>query len=177
MPEQPPSKPALHPWTLSKAHGVGQLVRVCCGHCNITRHYQPADLQRLAGDITAAVVRMRCERCKKTEWMRVTFESLSAGERQTIRVRRLTGVKIRRIPVWRDVSVAHHGTSHQRPSRSPWEPAGQDAKQALPLRFAHRFVDYRLHCSTTHGPRLAGTPRWPCSVDRVSPDRNVRCRS
>ena len=101
MPEQPPPKrPSA--WTLSKAHGACQLVRVRCGHCNITRHYQPADLQRLAGDVPASAIKMRCEKCGKREWMRATFETLPAAERQGIRVRRLVDVKTRRIPVWRD---------------------------------------------------------------------------
>jgi ribosomal protein S27AE len=101
MPEQPPPKrPSA--WTLSKAHGAGQLVRVRCGHCNITRHYQPADLQQLAGDVPADGIRMRCEKCGKSEWMRATFEALPAAERQAIRVRRLAEVRMVRKAIWRD---------------------------------------------------------------------------
>jgi hypothetical protein len=101
MPEQPPSKrPSA--WTLSKAHRAGQLVRVRCGHCNIARHYVPADLQRLAGDLPAAAIKMRCEKCGKSEWMRVSFENLPAAERQEIRVRRLAEVRLVRKVIWRD---------------------------------------------------------------------------
>jgi hypothetical protein len=101
MPEQPPSKrPSA--WTLSKANDSGQLVRVRCAHCNITRHYLPADLQWLVGDIPADAIRMRCEKCGKREWMRVSFENLPAAERQGIRIRRLVEIKLRRVPVWQD---------------------------------------------------------------------------
>jgi hypothetical protein len=101
MPE-PSGRQKPSAWTLSKAHGAGQLVRVRCGHCNITRHYQPADLQRLAGDVPADGIRMRCEKCGKSGWMRVSFESLPAAERQAIRVRRLAEVRTVRKVIWRD---------------------------------------------------------------------------
>jgi hypothetical protein len=69
-----------------------------CGHRNITRHYQPADIERLAGDVPAAAIRMRCDKCQTTEWMRVTFETLPAVERQAIRMRRLTGLRYGAFP-------------------------------------------------------------------------------
>jgi hypothetical protein len=93
-------KPSV--WTLSKAHGAGELVRVRCAHCNIVRHYYPADLQKLAGDVPAAAIKMRCEECGKREWMRISFERLPAAERQGIRIRRLAEVRTVRKVVWRD---------------------------------------------------------------------------
>lgn len=89
-------------WTLSKAHDAGELVRARCAHCNIRRHYYPADLKRLAGDLPADSIRMRCEKCGSTEWMRVSFETLSAVERQAIRVRRLAEVRMVRKIKWLD---------------------------------------------------------------------------
>jgi hypothetical protein len=77
-----------------KSTGAGELARVRCVHCNITRYYQPADLQVLAGDIPAAAIRMRCEKCGKGEWIRITFERLPAAQRQAIRVRRLAEIRM-----------------------------------------------------------------------------------
>jgi hypothetical protein len=87
---------------LSKARDAGELVRVQCVHCHIRRHYHPADLQRLVGDVPAAAIKMRCEKCGKSEWMRVSFENLPAAERQDIRVRRLAEVRLVRKIIWRD---------------------------------------------------------------------------
>jgi hypothetical protein len=101
MPE-PSGRQKPGAWTLSKAHGAGELVRVRCAHCNIVRHYHPADLQKLAGDLPAAAIRMRCEKWGKTEWMRVSFENLPAAEWQAIRVRRLAAVKMVRKVIWQD---------------------------------------------------------------------------
>jgi hypothetical protein len=101
MPEQSGhQKPSA--WTLSKAHDSGQLVRVGCVHCSVKRWYAPADLQWLLGDIPADAIRMRCERCKKTEWIRASFERPSAAERQAIKLRRLAEVRTVRKVVWRD---------------------------------------------------------------------------
>jgi hypothetical protein len=101
MPE-PSGKQRPSTWTLSKSHDASELVRAWCAHCNIRHHYYPAELRRLAGDVPAAAIRMRCTKCGSTEWMRVTFECLTAAERQTIRVRRLVGIRMVRKVIWRD---------------------------------------------------------------------------
>jgi hypothetical protein len=62
----------------------------------------PTALQQLLGDIPADAIRMRCERCRKTEWIRASFEHPSAAERQAIKLRRLAGIKMVRKVVWRD---------------------------------------------------------------------------
>lgn len=100
MPEQYQKGPS--PWTLSKAVSGGEIVRVRCGHCNITRYYDPADLLKLVGDVWADAIRMRCERCGKTEWIGASFELLPASERQRIRLRRLVEVRMVRKVIWRD---------------------------------------------------------------------------
>jgi hypothetical protein len=69
---------------------------------HLKRWYMPADLQRLLGDIPADAIRMRCERCRKTEWIRASFERPTAAERQTIKLRRLAGIKMVRKVIWID---------------------------------------------------------------------------
>jgi hypothetical protein len=97
-------RPRPTAWTLSKAHDAGQLVRIQCQHCNVRRYFEPADLQRLIGDVGADQVagRMRCEKCQKTEWLTAAFCHLSGAERARVRVRRLADVKMVRKVVWRD---------------------------------------------------------------------------
>ena len=102
MPEQP-RKPRRLVQTLSKAHEVGQLIRVRCFNCNITRHYLPGDLAKLVGDIPFWDVDryMRCERCKRRD-LDVDILLPSASEGLKIRVRRLVEVRMVRRVIWRD---------------------------------------------------------------------------
>ena len=88
--------------TLSKAAQRGEIVRACCGHCHITRFYDPGDLQRVAGNVPADAIRMRCERCGKTDWIRGSFELLPAAERQRIPLRRLVEIRMVRKVIWGD---------------------------------------------------------------------------
>jgi hypothetical protein len=50
-------------------------VRVTCQFCRITRHFEPADLERLLGDVAFrhALGAMRCEKCRHDR----TFRKLS----------------------------------------------------------------------------------------------------
>ncbi|MES0201545.1 hypothetical protein [Mesorhizobium sp. LNHC209A00] len=89
--------------TLCRAHEVGQLIRVRCIPCNITRHYPAGDLAKLLGDIPFWDVErhMRCERCKRREFdIDILLPSASDGLK--IRVRRLAGVRLVRQVIWRD---------------------------------------------------------------------------
>ena len=87
---------------LSKAHDSGQFGSRNLRPLQCEALVYPADLQRLIGDIPADAIRMRCERCKKTEWIRASFERPSAAERQAIKLRRLAEVRTVRKVVWRD---------------------------------------------------------------------------
>jgi hypothetical protein len=89
---------------LSAAHDVGQLVRIRCLHCRLTRNYLPDDLNRLIGDIEIDRLeqRMRCQKCHLTDYIQVTLWFPTAEERQHLTVRRLVKIKTHRIPVWRD---------------------------------------------------------------------------
>lgn len=102
MPEQP-RKPRRLVQTLSKAHEVGQLIRVRCFNCNITRHYLPGDLVKLVGDIPFWDVdrHMRCERSERRE-LDVDILLPSASESMKIRVRRLVEIRMVRRVIWRD---------------------------------------------------------------------------
>ncbi|TPI29358.1 hypothetical protein FJW08_18060 [Mesorhizobium sp. B3-2-1] len=102
MPE-PSSRPRRNVQTLCLAHEVGQLIRVRCRNCNITRHYLPGDLVKLVGDIPFWDVErhMRCERCKERE-LDAGIVLPSAAERLKIRVRRLVEIRMVRRVIWRD---------------------------------------------------------------------------
>ncbi|RVC61481.1 hypothetical protein EN766_37970 [Mesorhizobium sp. M2A.F.Ca.ET.046.02.1.1] len=102
MPE-PSSRSRRVVQTLSRAHEIGQLIRVRCINCNITHHYLPGDLLKLMGDIPFWDVErhMRCERCKRREFD-VDILLPSAVQGVKIRVRRLVGVRMVRRAIWRD---------------------------------------------------------------------------
>ncbi len=104
MPESTGRRRRGPAWRLSNAHAVGQLARIRCGHCRISRYYEPADLQQLFGDveIDQVVRRMRCERCGLQDYLNATLEMPTALERTSIRIRRLAGVRMVRKVVWRD---------------------------------------------------------------------------
>ena len=78
------------------------MVCVECGLCNIKRHYYPADLKTLLGDISADEIRMRCDRCHKSEFVNALFVRLSGPERQSIRMRKLAEVRMVRKVIWQD---------------------------------------------------------------------------
>lgn len=102
MPE-PSSQSRRVVQTLSRAHEIGQLVRVRCLPCNITRHYRPGDLLKLMGDIPFWDVErhMRCERCKRRAFD-VDILLPSAVQGREIHVRRLVGVRMVRRVIWKD---------------------------------------------------------------------------
>lgn len=105
MPEQnPKNRPPNGSWTLSRAHDVGQIVGVRCGHCPGKRFYQPADLMQLLGNVEcySLEVLMKCERCGRGDEISATVFIPLAEERQKMKLRRLVAIKIRRVPVWRD---------------------------------------------------------------------------
>lgn len=91
-------------WTLTKAHDAGQLVRVVCQHCRITRYFYPADLRELMGDIGVDRIegKMTCQQCGSREWLEAHFDSLTAVQRQKLPVRKLVRIKTIRRAVWRD---------------------------------------------------------------------------
>ncbi|MFB2553907.1 hypothetical protein [Ensifer soli] len=92
-------------WTLRKAAEIGQLVRVTCKRCRVTRTYMCGDLATLLGDIEVRDVeqRMRCEGCGSKDYLAAKTLLPSAEERQTMVIRRLVEVKTRRVPIWQDV--------------------------------------------------------------------------
>jgi hypothetical protein len=89
MPEQS-RRPRRLVQTLCQAHEVGQLIRVRCINCNITRHYLAGDL--VVGDIPFWDVdrHMRCERCKRRD-LNVDILRPSASEGMKICIRRPDG--------------------------------------------------------------------------------------
>lgn len=90
--------------TLGQAHLAGQLVRVTCQYCHITRHFTPVDLERLLGDapFSSVLGSMRCEKCRRCDYLVGALVIPTAEERATLRVRRLVNVRYLRRVIWRD---------------------------------------------------------------------------
>jgi ribosomal protein S27AE len=104
MPEQPEKWPRGVPWRLMDAHNAGQTARISCGHCNIRRYFQPAELRQIVGNVTIDELRkkMRCEKCGLNEFLRADLFHPVAAEAMAIRYRRLVEIKFVRRIVWRD---------------------------------------------------------------------------
>lgn len=104
MPDQP-RKTRRIIWPLSHAAASRQLVWVECGYCRGRRYYEPEDLIKVLGnvDVNRLARRMRCERCGRNYNMECDVYLPVAAERADMTIRRLVEVRIKRIPVWRDV--------------------------------------------------------------------------
>jgi hypothetical protein len=91
-------------WKLKQANEAGQLAKVQCQWCNTIKYFYPRDLMTLLGDAEVEEVEraMRCQQCKRGDYMVAEFKHMSAGERQGIRVRRLAKIKMVRKVIWAD---------------------------------------------------------------------------
>lgn len=93
----------LRGWSLKEAQSHGQIVAVSCKRCGITHRYVPEDLIRLRGDMSLARL-LRLFKCEShgdaSMWL--TIEDPTAAQRQTLRVRRLLDIRVRKLPVWQD---------------------------------------------------------------------------
>ncbi|WP_153003641.1 hypothetical protein [Aureimonas ureilytica] len=80
------------------------LIRVRCNMCRRTRHYHSADMMMLLGNIEvdSMMGRLKCEGCGFKDATEVYAVDPPASERQSLRVRTLTAIKIIRRPVWRE---------------------------------------------------------------------------
>lgn len=90
---------------LREAHDAGQYIKVRCGLCHgPTRHYYPADLMRLLGDVALPALQalMRCEKCGHKQYLDIDAVNASAAERTAFKVRRLIKIKVQKLPVWRE---------------------------------------------------------------------------
>lgn len=78
------------------------LIRIRCAYCKRVAHYHPIDLLEIYGDVEvdSLMRRMRCEVGKDHGDMDVRCISPSAEEAQGMKVRRLTGVILTRVPIW-----------------------------------------------------------------------------
>jgi hypothetical protein len=90
--------------TLGQAHRAGQLARITCQFCQITRHFEPSDLEKLLGDVPfrALLGALRCEKCRRRDYLVVSLTIPTAEERNRIRVRRLVDVRYVRKVIWQD---------------------------------------------------------------------------
>ena len=103
MPEPywPKHKNGYH---LTQADRNRTLVQVRCAYCKRVAHYHPVDLIEIYGDVEVddLMVKMRCEAGKDHGRLDVRCVSPSAEEMQGIRLRRLIGIQLRRIPIWKE---------------------------------------------------------------------------
>jgi hypothetical protein len=105
MPDQPPKTRRII-WLLSLAAAHRQLVWVECGYCRRSRrYYEPDDLKQLFGDVDVNKLarKMRCERCGRNDQMECDVILPPAAQRASMTIRRLVEIRVKRIPVWRDV--------------------------------------------------------------------------
>ncbi|MBZ9660763.1 hypothetical protein LB523_17050 [Mesorhizobium sp. ESP-6-4] len=86
------------------AHEAGQVARISCGHCHITRHYKPIELREVIGNVTINQLRekVRCQACGKREWMSAELFHPYGQELVSIRFRRLKEIRWERRVIWRD---------------------------------------------------------------------------
>jgi len=103
MPEQYRDRRGDGP-PLSKAHDDGDLIRVYCSVCRLTRVYLPSDLIKVAGDIPPRRLerQMRCQKCKSKDYLTATNWRPTAQERVGLRIRRLVEIRTVRKVIWRD---------------------------------------------------------------------------
>jgi len=90
--------------TLGQAHRAGQLVKITCQFCRITRHFDPTDLERLLGDVpfSSALGSMRCEQCRRRDYLVGALTIPTAEERTRIKLRRLADVRYVRRVIWQN---------------------------------------------------------------------------
>jgi hypothetical protein len=91
-------------FTLAHASELGQIVRVTCQHCRITRRYMAKDLLLLCGPIGIHEIpgNFRCEKCDRKEFMVADWESLYGCVPGKIKVRKLIRIELVRKPIWED---------------------------------------------------------------------------
>lgn len=104
MPEMNQSK-KLSRWSLEEARGVGHILVVRCGLCNITRRFLPDDILKLRKNTTISRLRFVCQQCNKRDYMDVTVYLPSSLEIGKLPVRRLAGLRDVKVPVWRDETL------------------------------------------------------------------------
>lgn len=102
MPEEYRTKRGLQPLMLSDAVRNGTLLRIRCVGCSPAKWYEPSDMIKLFGNIPALNLEreMKCEACGGHPYVEV--RSVTAEERQQIKMRRLDRVWWVRRVCWRD---------------------------------------------------------------------------
>ena len=108
-------KGGSHPYSEAKiprlldAHQNGQFVKVTCKWCRpqITRNYRPMDIAKLVGDrhVMELQHRFRCEKCRRNDYMEVSFEMVIGDRIKGFPVRELVEIRTVKRPVWRDIKL------------------------------------------------------------------------
>ena len=91
------------PYPLSNLNDGARFVKVTCAYCKRTHHYFPTDLMQIFGDVDVDSLADRM-RCIAGDHGTLRVEAISPTGREGVgmRVRRLVGFKIKRIPVWKE---------------------------------------------------------------------------
>lgn len=105
-------KGSAHPYRenqiprLDDAHRLGQFVKVTCTWCHPRRvlYFRPLDIIRLIEDRHVLKLQrcFRCQRCKRNDYMEVSFKAVMGDELKGMVIRELVEVKMVKRPVWRD---------------------------------------------------------------------------
>lgn len=90
--------------TLSVVEPYLQIVRVHCQLCHTKRVYLIKDVITLLGDLPAYRIghAVRCEQCGHKEYVDARCDSVQASDVGKLKIRRLVGIKIVRVPIWRE---------------------------------------------------------------------------
>lgn len=101
MPAKPPSTHRYRNRLLRDAAADGMLITLRCGMCGARANFWAADLVRVLGwDHELHLPPFPCSRCRTAEYVSVRASLPSAGERQSLTVRRPVRQVVRWI--WRD---------------------------------------------------------------------------
>lgn len=80
------------------------LLRVQCHSCRRVSYYRPEDVIQLFGDVDVNSLqrRIKCGRCRSNNFLHIETFQPAGSDLSGIRVRRLVGIKLLRVPIWKE---------------------------------------------------------------------------
>jgi hypothetical protein len=106
MPEMNYSR-KLQRWSLLDAEMAGQLLAITCQFCNTKHFHKPGDFLKFRDNMSLAklIGKMRCETCKRKDYMHIDIHHPYGDDFGKLKVRRLVEVRTVKLPVWKDVTL------------------------------------------------------------------------